>query len=53
MSTRVSVRGSNSEAKSVSERGVGLLPAPTKPVTPRVLRTMYQVSLVMSIFTST
>ena len=55
--TKIDVRvcgtESKMEAKSVSARGVALLPAPTNPVTPRVFLTIYQVSSVISILTRT
>ena len=53
MSILVCGTESNTEAKSVSDRGVALLPAPTNPVTPRVFLTIYQVSSFMSILTRT
>ena len=40
-------------AISASETGVGSVPLPTNPVTPGVLRTMYHVSSVSFISTST
>ena len=40
-------------ATSSSERGSGLEAGPTKPVQPRVLRTMYQVLSFMTILTKT
>ena len=38
---------------SSSVSGIGSLPGPTKPVTPRVLRTTYQLSVVLIILTRT